>query len=634
MRSRILIIEPGEQATRGFFLQGLSKLCDVELIVASGVYPSAKGQWFEPLVSSFIPFKYYQLDELAQEAAKHQISGVLTFFDLCVETANHVAQNLNLPLVYQGSLNPTRKDFQRRLLEEKRLSSVRYAVIESDATDFREMTHKFGFPCIVKPVQFTSSLGVKICRDLSEVEVAVKKGRVCDFWDEKVRELISNVSNKMLIEDMLMGEEISVEGYCFNGEYQIIGITQKLRSDSVRLDELGHVFPHPLIPTDSVLGLRIHNYLSEVHQQFGIKNSLTHAELFLGKSGNEPTLVELNCRPGGGCIPVLVEQALEMNFSKLAADLSLGRRPTPISHKAVKTMSVQFVYTTQEGRLIEPPVSEPSNFNDTAELTETMKTPGSLLFRAGLNEVTRCALVITNGAKQALPEMDRAKVNAFLKVSYLEDRWVGFLWATAADLEPLFQVEKATWGNTGASRECIKQRLSLYQYSTIMAIDIQSDRCLGFLTQIPVSAPIIFRSNSWNSLAALATDESHFRLVGQQKELQSFGISVACLVNAPKGLATELFREISARLDLIGCKSFVGGIRMIGLRKHIVDGGTIESYVQGIYEGKIYNPVYGAVYRAGGNAIEPIENYYNDNESLNYGLKIEILPNSNARANS
>lgn len=624
MKNRVLLIEPGDEATRRYMLESLASRVDIEIIVASGIFSSSKNEWFEPFTNEFVSFSYEKIEHLVEEAKTRGVGGVVTYFDLCLGAAQAVARCLDLPLIFAGQETLGRKDVQRRLLAEKGVRTAKFVKIDSDREILADVLEYVGLPCVVKPVQFTSSLGVKVCSTLREVNEAVVNARTCDFWDENVRNLMSNVSNSVLIEEFLSGEEISVEGYCFEGKYQLIGLTRKLRSEHVILDELGHVFPHPYISIHSETGLKISKYMEEVHSALGVLNSFTHAEVILKTCDSEPVLIELNCRPAGGYIPYLIESVLNLNVPGIMIDIALGHCPEikVLSHE--KTFSTLYVYTKNEGRLVSDPLWQVDSRKLDIVHSETLKPSGSFLFKAASNEVSRCAIMVVKGKHDALPEMNSSCVEEFLNVISFGDRVAGILWAKPKDCAQLAEVERAVWGDQGATEECLQSRLNLNQHGTIMAVDIRSSQCLGFLTQVPIPEKWAPPYRSWSELASLAIDCNHFLQLKKHKQLVSFGVSIACLPSSPHGLASHLFKTIASRLDQLGCRSFIGGIRMIGLRSHLAAGGTIQTYFEGLEDGRIYNPIYGAVVEAGGKIFEPMSDYYGDIESKDFGLKIEI----------
>ena len=622
---KIVLLEPGDKSTRDCFLAGFKKVQDIQLAIASAVYPSHKGQWFEKYTDQFISFSFNDFEGLKKSVEEFSADCVVTYYDLCLDFANDLNKTLGKMPIYSAAESPSRKSFQRSRLLAEKLPSARFVAIEDSTPESLASALRIGFPCVVKPCQLTSSLGVSICRNEQQLLDAILKASQADFWDEKVRELIPGLSKQVLVEEYLEGEEISVEGYAYNGAYKCLGFTKKLRSYLVHLDELGHVFPHPGMPFEGILKTEIEQYLEKVHSALGIMNSVTHAEIKINAQ-NEPALVELNCRPGGGMISEMMRLSGCCDVPALMLALAGGLEFPPLRASNLLNYSSLFIYSSVDGQLKEDVGRFAISELKQVDSFSSLKNKGDFLLKENMNETARCGIALVEGVHEALPPLPSDFVRTFLALRSLQDTKVCYFWATPEELDGWFDLEKECWKELSASRETIGARISFNERATLVAYDVATGKCLGFLTQVPIPKSWAPPLRTWEQLAALSTDSVYMSQIHNRNDLVSFGVSIASIPNAPHGLASSLFEVLVSQIETFGCSKFVGGIRMAGLKNHFSKGGNLETYVKGLLNGQIYDPIYGAVVLAGGVIHEPIPEYYEDDESCNYGLKIEISP--------
>lgn len=556
---KIILLEPGDQASRECFLVGFKKAANIELIVASSIYTTAKGQWFEKYADQFVSFSFKDFNALKEQIELMSVDAIVTYYDLCLEFVNNLNIALGKRPIYACEKSPARKSYQRSRLLEENLASAKFVTINNLTAESLVTAKSIGFPCVVKPCQLTSSLGVSICTNEHELIVAIEKALQADFWDEKVRDLIPGISSQVLVEQFLEGEEISVEGYVCEGRYTCLGFTKKLRSASVRLDELGHVFPHPEIPFEGDFKSTIEQYLEKVHVAFGVINSVTHAEVKINSAG-VPFLVELNCRPGGGMITELMRLSGCGDVSALMVAIATGLNIPPFRSADLNPHSILFLYSDRDGQL----KGDCESFARAAVIGlksfHPLKFAGDFLFKADMNESVRCGLALATGAQVALPPLPPAHVQEFVAVRHLLHRKVGYLWATADKVDQCFALEKACLKEKSASRETIAARISLNAHAILLAYDVTTGSLVGFLTQVPIPKNWLPPMRTWEQLAALSTDPEYMAQRHGQKDLVSFGVSMATSPDAPHKLASSLFDVLASQIASFGCSQFVGGL--------------------------------------------------------------------------
>jgi biotin carboxylase len=218
-------------------------------------------------------------------ARRHHIDGILCdTTDTGVRTAAYVAQQMGLPgMGLDAATNFTHKGRMRLLTRQAGLQvpPFRLARVLDDLTGIPEA---FALPLIVKPVDSQSGKGVSLVRE------AWALGEAFTYALRHTRE------GTVLVEALVEGQEIIVDGFMHDGQANILGIAKKVphpRQPTVSLRiTYGHFFPPP-----------VRARIAEVNQltinALGLRDGVFHAEYMV--SGDDVVPIDVAAR-GGGCM--------------------------------------------------------------------------------------------------------------------------------------------------------------------------------------------------------------------------------------------------------------------------------------------------------------------------------------------
>ncbi|SDH85477.1 Biotin carboxylase [Actinokineospora alba] len=218
----------------------------------------------------------------------------------------------------------TDKWSMRRRLAEAGVSPVA-AAIGSGVDDLRAFGESAGYPFIAKPIAGAGSFGVSKVEGVGDVERAYER---------------LGGATRFLMEEFLVGPEISVESFSFGGEHVVLSLTDKLVGG--HFIEAGHQVPAAVDPVvhDQVVDL-VHRFLDAV----GLADGPSHVEVKLTPAG--PRVVEGHNRRGGDRINELVEAAYGIDMETLTVGWALGlvepltESPTPIQGAAIRFLSAE-----------------------------------------------------------------------------------------------------------------------------------------------------------------------------------------------------------------------------------------------------------------------------------------------------
>jgi len=286
--------------------------------------------------------KYYVVDILnvkrvLQIAVNERIDGVMTLCtDAPVRTVAAVGQALGLPVLSNiAAGNATDKRLMRRSFQEHDAPSPQNVQVNSQ-TEALAAARRIGYPLAIKIGRGSGSRGIYRVENDAELQNGFAECRG------------HQGTEPLLVEEWIDGEEISVEGYCTDGEIRIIAITDKSVFPGQHPVESGHCQPskHP-IDTQA----RIHRAVTLGVQALGLTWCMFHAEVKLSPFG--PQLIEIGARLGGDRIAThLTPLATGVNMVCAAILLSLGERVDP-PHLFQRGSCIRYFNAQRTGRLRE-----------------------------------------------------------------------------------------------------------------------------------------------------------------------------------------------------------------------------------------------------------------------------------------
>ncbi len=259
-------------------------------------------------------------EELAVQKAiglgqRFDIQAVYTLNEYRVPLAARMATVLGLPygLSYEAALNCRNKKRTRKLLEQDKVGSAKFILVSTPEEALAALTN-FSLPVVVKPSNDAGSNLVARCDTPEEVWQAVEAiQRNSSNW------VGQTLDSEILIEEYLEGLEFSVEACTSAGKTTVLAITAKQTTPPPLAVEVGHSVPAPIPEADAAA---IRQLVVDALAALGVTDTVTHTEVKLTLKG--PKVIEVNARPGGDKIPLLVKAVTGYDLRELSLHLALG----------------------------------------------------------------------------------------------------------------------------------------------------------------------------------------------------------------------------------------------------------------------------------------------------------------------
>ncbi|WP_436938453.1 ATP-grasp domain-containing protein [Staphylococcus xylosus] len=235
--------------------------------------------------------------------------GILTAAtDLPMRTIAKVGELFNVNTIsYDSAINSTDKYQMRNKLDENNVPIPEYYVANTKS-EYLDSLKKIDGNKICKPVDSSGSKGVILIENRDSAEEAF-------LYAKKYSK-----SGKILIEEQMIGNEVSVESITINGKTKVIAITDKITTGSPYFTEMGHSI-HSQLP--STIKRQIEQVTIKAIEALDIKMGPSHTELIITSEG--PKIVEVGARLGGDFITShLVKYATGIDLLELHLKQSVG----------------------------------------------------------------------------------------------------------------------------------------------------------------------------------------------------------------------------------------------------------------------------------------------------------------------
>lgn len=264
-------------------------------------------------------------------AKKYKVSAIVTAAtDKPLVMMARVAEELHLPFFSVETAEWSTDKFQmkQRFLEGG-VPCARGRLIHNS-----EEAQDLYFPLICKPRDNSGSRGVKLCRDLIELDSCIKEALEVSKFDT------------VLVEEFIEGREFSIESLHYDGKSEVIQFTEKKTTEFPYNVELGHKQPANL--TDDQRN-QISDIISKIASCMHFDNCPSHTELKINERGI--FVIETSPRLGGDYITsTLTPLSTGINLEDQLLHIALGEPVDTTTGRVDKASAVCF-FSLSEGKV-------------------------------------------------------------------------------------------------------------------------------------------------------------------------------------------------------------------------------------------------------------------------------------------
>ena len=251
-------------------------------------------------------------DEPAVErlASAERVAGVIApGIDWPVGIAARVASRLGLPhpISPETAVLAISKVRQRERLAEAGIPQPEYVVCRG-ATEARAAADGLGFPCVVKAPDRQGQRGLSLVRAPEDLQRAVAEA------------LDASRSATVLVERLVRGREVTVNGFSLSGEFFPLTVTDRHVADPPAFGvALAHSWPCALEPRQIAQTIAVARRAATA---IGVTDGPTYTQVLVPDDG-APRVGELAARLGGGHDAELCRAAIGIDLNTLAIAAAL-----------------------------------------------------------------------------------------------------------------------------------------------------------------------------------------------------------------------------------------------------------------------------------------------------------------------
>lgn len=265
-------------------------------------------------------------------AKKYNVSAIVTAAtDKPLVMMARVAKELNLPFYSKETAEWATDKFQMKA----RFIEGGVPCAQGRLIHNAEEAKDLYFPVICKPRDNSGSRGVKLCRNLQELQECIDEALQYSKLDT------------VLVEEFIEGREFSIEGLHYDGKSEVIQFTEKKTTEFPYNVELGHKQPANL--TDEQRDA-IREIVSKIGTALKFENCPSHTELKVNDRGI--FVIETSPRLGGDYITsTLTPLSTGINLENQLLHIALGEKVDITSGRVNKASGVCF-FSYPEGEVI------------------------------------------------------------------------------------------------------------------------------------------------------------------------------------------------------------------------------------------------------------------------------------------
>ena len=297
-------------------LPAIEKATEMGLkVVAVDMNPNAIGFLVPGVIKEVI--STIDIPAAVKAAKYYNIDGVMTLAtDMPMRTVAAVAKECGLVGVSEDTaIKATDKSVMREALKVAGVPIPKFFRVTNE-DEFKTAVKSIDGAFMVKPADSSGSRGILKVEDRANIVSAYEYTKQFSH------------SGIVVVEECMIGPEVSVETIAIDGKVHVIQITDKMTTGAPHFVEMGHTQPTKLDCAEEIKRVTI-----AANKAVGIENGPSHTEIIVTKDG--PKIVEIGARLGGDCITThLVPLSTGVNMVEACIRIALGEKPdiTPTLH--------------------------------------------------------------------------------------------------------------------------------------------------------------------------------------------------------------------------------------------------------------------------------------------------------------
>lgn len=279
---------------------------------------------------STVPYQPMQeIQHLIDFCKKNAIDAVISTEDYpgCI-FASIVAHHLGLPGPSPQSVLTCQHKYHSRLLQQQVVPDATPDFRLIDPTRFNKSTFDMPLPVFIKPVKSYFSIFANKLNNKTELEHIIHTSLPSDLFLQQLNWCLMHYSslefnaNYLIAETLLEGIQVTLEGFVFEGNVEIIGIVDSIMFPGTLCFER---FDYPShLPEE--IQQRMHEIAKKFVSAAGLNNLLFNVEFMYNALTDEIHIIEVNSRMSSQFADMF-EKVNGVNTYQILLDIALSKKP-------------------------------------------------------------------------------------------------------------------------------------------------------------------------------------------------------------------------------------------------------------------------------------------------------------------
>jgi biotin carboxylase len=271
-----------------------------------------------------------EIERILELIKGRDIAGVISTDDYPGSAlAAAVAKRLGFPAPEPEVVLVCQHKYLSRVAQEKHVPDAVPPFALIDVANGTPLPPTLAFPIFVKPVKSFFSIGAETISSEADLAVRLPRWRELDEFFLPLERMLEHYAGmrigtkRLIAEELLKGEQVTVEGYVFGGKATIMGVVDSIMFPGTRAFAR---FDYPSALPKSVQA-PMAKIATTVMEGLGFDNGLFNIEMMYDRETGQIAIIEINPRMASQFAD-LYEKVDGTNSYQVLLDIAQGREPT------------------------------------------------------------------------------------------------------------------------------------------------------------------------------------------------------------------------------------------------------------------------------------------------------------------
>jgi biotin carboxylase len=287
------------------------------------------------------------------------VDGVACFDCEYLGSAAFLAERFGLPFPSPSAVAQSRNKFISKQVWKRAEVACPEAVVVRNRADLFKLLDRVGKSVILKPLTGSGGELVFRCSDHNDCLQAYdtminrlsKAGENRLYLQDPFAPGDFNPIQDVVLEEFIPGQEYSCDFFLENGRLEVIRTAKKILTAE---NQVGATTAAYVVPAELPAEIPAAVFVDQLYRAataLGLERALCMVDFIV--SQGKAYLLELTPRPGGDCLPWLIQQSCGLDMIGLALDVAQGRKTSTFTKQSWKTLVGLRLFAQHEGTIKE-----------------------------------------------------------------------------------------------------------------------------------------------------------------------------------------------------------------------------------------------------------------------------------------